>query len=67
MLELTIQIETLNKILMVLSRKSEQVSLDKKLNGPLSFKICPTNNITGENITLIYESATGLFSHEVDI
>lgn len=66
-LSLISQIKCLINFVLCLSRKSEQTNFIKELCGPTACKLCLSTNITGENITLIYESATGLFSHEVEI
>lgn len=62
------QINVINNIISTLSRTSEKSSFKiSELNAPTNCLLRVTNNISGETITLIYESATGLFSHEVEI
>ena len=63
------QLDVINNVIMLLSRDNEKSKLDnKKFNNISSTpNMRPTNNITGTNISIIYESPTGLFSHEVKL
>lgn len=62
------QVDVLNNFIISLSRSSENSSFKvDRINAPNNCKMLLTNNITDSRITLIYESATGLFSHEVVI
>lgn len=62
------QIDTINNMIKCLSRNNEYAKFVSKelteLNKP-NFRV--TNNITNEHVVLLYESASGLFSHEVEI
>ena len=68
--ELTLkeQIETLKNCIQMFSRSCESVSFDLRFNNiPQKLNMRPTNNISNAKISIIYESPTGLFSHEVKI
>ena len=62
------QIDTINNMIKCLSKNNEYAKFVSKelteLNKP-NFRV--TNNITNEHVVLLYESASGLFSHEVEI
>lgn len=60
------QINIINQVIKCLSRKSEECNLSI-IDGPKTCMLRHTNNISNEDITLIYESPTGLFSHEVKL
>ena len=66
-LTLTEQLNTLNAIIMCLSKNAEMSKFPEKMNGPITCILRPTMNILDEDISIIYESPTGLYSHEVKI
>ena len=67
-IDLKKQLNTLNTMINCLSRNNELCKFEKEFtNMPKTFKFLPTMNITDKSITIIYESPTGLFSHEVKI
>lgn len=63
------QLDILKNMILCLSRNNENCKFKKDLlkDDISNFMMIITNNITKQNITLIYESPTGLFSHEVKI
>lgn len=62
------QIEFIKNCIKVLYKLNENAVFDKRFVGaPNKTAFLPTTNITDNNITLIYESPTGLYSKEVDI
>ena len=67
-LNLKEQIDVLNQWIKMMSRDCEKVTLNKKFNNLIECKLILTKNINPNNtITIIYESPTGLFKHEVKI
>ncbi len=62
------QIITLNNMIYILSRKSEKVKIgfDFK-NESVNNKMLLSNNISNQKIEIIYESASGLYSHKETI
>ena len=62
------QIETLNNLIKMFSRDCESVKFDSKFtNMSKAFNLRVSNNITTSDISIIYESPTGLYRHEVEI
>lgn len=60
------QIEELNKLIQMFSRDCESVKFNTKLtNMSKNIRLLLSNSTS--NFTLIYESPTGLFKHEVEI
>lgn len=67
-LNLKDQIETLTNFVSMYSRDCEAVKFNPVLeNMSKNMKLLLSNNVTGQDICIIYESPTGLFSHEVKI
>ena len=64
----TTDLHLIKSMIKCLSRNNEYAKFVSKelteLNKP---KLTLTQNISNEKVTLIYESASGLFSHEVEI
>lgn len=67
-LSLKKQINTINNLIKLFSRNNETATFENVFaNVPTTPKLLLVMNFSGKKITLIYESPTGLFSHEVEI
>lgn len=67
-LSLKLQVETLNDLVKMFSRDSESVKFNISLSNMASaLNLRISNNISSQEISIIYESPTGLYSHEVEI